>query len=566
MMDRSDQEALDTVRGGAKKVWPGCYRGRIESIDDPDRLGRVRVRVWALHSDETVVPDSALPWAEVNSDGGGGYDFGSFDPPPVGSGVWVMFEGGESDLPVVIGTFRGIPKRDSINPNIFLVKDGKPTIETSWKPPDEELETPKDVFDDVYAGDPHPTRRVWKKSYKGHTIVVEDGDGKEFLKIIDRAGQVIEMDCAVAETYSAGNAAQRGVRDSIRGDQLPHNIMRDKRASIRIRDLSGQEILLDARNLDERVIIRGKSRTGAENQIILRSGKGKESIEIRDSAGDFILLDPNSPTPILIQDSAGNGIKFEKGSGGVVIKSAKVTTEEAPQKTTTIKGTKTSDIRGDEIKQIQGNKKTQIVNDASIGVLGNSSLSLGGALKLVAANTSPSGPETTALDVQLISGNFHLNIKTLGDIKLDTTKGDVELSTLAGNATLKSTSLGDANVDALTGKVLLGNKLLPTVLGSMEQLVKGNTFQTQMATYLTTRQAATGAALGTCSAFQALLVPALVLNIIPAIGNTLFTILGGPAWIAHQAGLVAAFSAYQGAEAALNASLISMLSLKTYTQ
>jgi hypothetical protein len=565
-MDRSDQEALELVRGGAKRVWPGCYRGRVESIDDPDRLGRVRVRVWALHSDETVVPDSSLPWAEVNEDGGGGFDFGSFDPPPVGASVWVMFEGGDSDLPVVIGTFRGIPKRDSINPNIFLVKDQKPNVETAWKPPDEELETPKDVFDEVYAGDPHPTRRVWKKSYKGHTILIEDGDGKEFLRIVDRAGQVIEMDCPVDEEYSKGNAAQRGARDAIRGDQLPHNIMRNKRASIRIRDLSGQEILLDARHLDERVIIRGKSRTGAENQIILRSGKGKESIELRDSAGDYILLDPNSETPIRLQDSAGNGIKFEKGSGGVVISSAKVTTEEAPQKKTTIKGTKESDIRGDEVKQVQGNKKTQVVNDASVGVLGNTSLSLGGALKVVVANTSPSGPETTPLDIQLLTGNFHLNIKTLGNITLDTTSGNVELSTLAGNATLKTSSIGNANVDATVGKVLLGNALLPTALGSMEQLVKGNTFQTQMATYLSARQAATGAVLGTCSAFQALLVPGLVLNLIPAIGNTLFSVLAGPAWIAHQAGLVAAFSAYQGAESALNAALISMLSLKTYTQ
>jgi hypothetical protein len=235
-----------------------------------------------------------------------------------------MFEGGNPELPVVTGTFRGIPQRDSLNPNVFLVKDNKPDVEKPWQPPDEELETPKDVFDDVYQGDPHPTRRVWKKSYKGHTIIVEDGDGKEFLKIIDRAGQIIEMDCPVDEEYSAGNAAQRGVRDAIRGDQLPHDIMRNKRASIRIRDLSGQEILLDAKNQDERIVIRGHGRSGTENRIILKSGKGKDSIEIVDSVGDSIKLDPNAKTPIVIKDSAGNALEFSKGSGGVMLKSAKV--------------------------------------------------------------------------------------------------------------------------------------------------------------------------------------------------------------------------------------------------
>jgi hypothetical protein len=479
-MARTEEDAVRAIRKGAKKIWPGCERGQIVSIDDPDQLGRVRVRVWALHGDDTVVPDSSLPWADVSEQGGGGYDYGSFDPPPVGSGVWVMFEGGNPDLPVVQGTFRGVPKRDTYNPNIFLVKDNKPNSEKPWKPPDEEVETPKDVFEDIYAGDPHPTRRVWKKSYKGHTIVIEDGDGKEFLQIIDRAGQIIELDCPVAEGYAEGNAAQRGTRNAIKGDQLPHEFMKYKRAAIRIRDLSGQEILLDAKNQEERIVIRGHSVTGSENKIIIKSGKGKESIEIVDSSGDTFKMDPNSDTPIVIRDNSVNAIVFDKAAGGVKVSSAKVSEEESPQKKITIKGKKESEIKGDEVKRVLGNKNTKVVNDFMGGVLGNSNISLGGALKMVLANVAPSGPETTALDILIANatGGGSARLSTLlGNLKFDSVAGNVELSTLAGIASLKTTA-GIANVDGTSVK-------LGSVLTAIQPVLKGTVYTAAEGIFLT---------------------------------------------------------------------------------
>jgi hypothetical protein len=257
MPARQQREAIERIRGTTKdKEWYGLYRGKVENIDDPDRLGRVKARVWAVHGDKQRTPTTVIPWAEVSEIGGGGHDYGSYDPPPVGSTVFIGFEGGNRDNPVMLGTWRGVPKRDTDNPNVFLVNDNLPPVEKPWVPPDEELETPKDVFEDVHDSDPHPTRRVWRKSFKGHTIVIEDGDGKEFLKIIDRAGQVIMMDCPVAKENSEGNAAQRGVRDVTRDDQLPHAAMDNRRAAIRIIDLSGQEIMLEARDQGERIVIR----------------------------------------------------------------------------------------------------------------------------------------------------------------------------------------------------------------------------------------------------------------------------------------------------------------------
>jgi len=486
-----DAKAAREIRKGTQDTWSGVYRGRVESVDDPDRLGRVKARIWALHGDDVRTPTSALPWAEVNELGGGGYDYGSFNPPPVGSSIWVAFECANPSFPVVFGTYRGIPERDQDNANLYLTKDNKPDVEKSWSPPNAELETPKDVFDGVFAGDPHPTRRVWHKSYKGHTILIEDGDGKEFLKIIDRSGQIIEMDCPVTKEIGQGNAAQRGTRDAARGDQMSHDAMRDGRALIRIKDLSGQEILFDASDGNERLIIRGRNRMGStENKITLKSGKGKDAIEIEDNAGNMIRLDPNSTTPITLKDTAGNAIIFDTDAGTIKIRSAKATVEDVPQKQTTVSGKKYSKIGGDEEKDIQGNKKTQVVGDIVTGVMSNQSMSIGGALKAMITNMSPNGSETTPVDITVSNallanlsvettgnpplapaaqanikfktnaaeGNFEVDVAVKGDINETTTLGNVQIGTLVGDATF-GTNLGKVTCQTTAGQATFATAL-----------------------------------------------------------------------------------------------------------
>jgi hypothetical protein len=481
-----------------------------------------------------------------------------------------MFEHADPDYPVIIGTFRGTPKRDENNPNVFLIKDTEPKTEEGWQPPDEELETPKDVFEDVYSGDPHPTRRVWKKSYKGHTIIIDDGDGKEFLKIIDRSGQIIEMDCPVEVDFSEGNKAQRGTRDSTKNNQLSHDILVNKRASIRIKDLSGQEILLDAQNMRERIVLRSRNRLGTvENKIELKSGKGKESIEIVDSAGDSIKMDPNSQTPIEISDSSGNSIVFDKENGKITLNSTKTAEETSPNKNLIIKGNKISDIRGEESKSILGNKRTRVVGDINFGSLGSSFGSIGGALKLLIANQAPSGSESNAIDIKVnnLTGGGDIKLNTLfGDVVIDSSKGDVELSTLIGNAILKTSSLGDANVDSTTGKVILGNSSLPQVIGSQEKLVKGETHNQLFATYLSSLNTAITSLSGAMATFNGVLSVAIPLIATPVTGPALF--LGDIAtpWLTFQQTFALSVSSILTAINTLNSSLSTMLSTKTVTQ
>lgn len=83
----------------------GFYRAVVEDNNDPDKRGRVRVRIWGLHTDKKTktvkegVPSNELPWAEpcLPIHEGGMTGFGMFGVPLQGSHVMVFFEAGNLD-------------------------------------------------------------------------------------------------------------------------------------------------------------------------------------------------------------------------------------------------------------------------------------------------------------------------------------------------------------------------------------------------------------------------------------------------------------------------------------
>jgi phage baseplate assembly protein gpV len=90
----------------------GFYRGVVEDIDDPLSSGRVRIRVWGLHSQSSVknatdgIPTSELPWAEpcIPIAEGGISQRGFFGVPQINSHVLVIFENGNPLRPIYIGS------------------------------------------------------------------------------------------------------------------------------------------------------------------------------------------------------------------------------------------------------------------------------------------------------------------------------------------------------------------------------------------------------------------------------------------------------------------------------
>lgn len=90
----------------------GIYKGIVVDTEDPAGLNRIKVRVLELHGmvEETSygslkrgtairlrLEDEDLPWAEVC------YPFGQTAPPEINQVVWIMFYGGNSQYPVIVG-------------------------------------------------------------------------------------------------------------------------------------------------------------------------------------------------------------------------------------------------------------------------------------------------------------------------------------------------------------------------------------------------------------------------------------------------------------------------------
>lgn len=74
----------------------GIYAGLIVDNNDPEKLGRCKIRIYNLFDGQ--VPDSYLPWAIPNFEFIGS-KLGSFIVPPVGAIVMVYFDQGDIYLP-----------------------------------------------------------------------------------------------------------------------------------------------------------------------------------------------------------------------------------------------------------------------------------------------------------------------------------------------------------------------------------------------------------------------------------------------------------------------------------
>jgi hypothetical protein len=104
----------------------GFYRGVVEDNNDPLKAGRVRVRIWGLHTsqkiqdDEKGIPTEHLDWAEpcLSLSEGSISGFGTWNVPLQGSHVMLFFENGNIAQPRYFATMPGIPEsKESLDTN-----------------------------------------------------------------------------------------------------------------------------------------------------------------------------------------------------------------------------------------------------------------------------------------------------------------------------------------------------------------------------------------------------------------------------------------------------------------
>lgn len=179
-----DNEELNKVLKSFEEVnYNAFYRAYVVDNNDVDKLGKVKVRIPVLHGftskNPNFVDSNALPWASPAIFPSGGNDSGAFLVPNVGDTVYVTFEADSPKLPIYFG---GIPSKIGDNEKkISSVNINK--------------NEPYTYNDDDYIKDiVNGTERVIYKSLKGATIIIDDYDSNEYIKIIDQAGQEVTME------------------------------------------------------------------------------------------------------------------------------------------------------------------------------------------------------------------------------------------------------------------------------------------------------------------------------------------------------------------------------------
>jgi len=90
----------DSSSGGGQQRFYGKYRGTVIGNNDPQQTGRVQVQV------SDVLGATGSSWATPCM-AGAGAQAGCFIVPPVGAQVWVEFEQGDPDYPILAGGFWG---------------------------------------------------------------------------------------------------------------------------------------------------------------------------------------------------------------------------------------------------------------------------------------------------------------------------------------------------------------------------------------------------------------------------------------------------------------------------
>ena len=179
-MDFRDRQTEERYRNR----WFGKYRAFVRDNNDPERLGRVRLEIPAVLGSGR---ENWSEWAYPCFPYGGNEDTGMFFVPEEGASVWAEFEGGQVQHPIWSGVWLA-----QSNPGEQPEESKRECSDCACLDCEDKQEHQGHAHDQrehtKYHGHPPyycPRLKVLLKTETGHTILADDSDEKECLKIIE---------------------------------------------------------------------------------------------------------------------------------------------------------------------------------------------------------------------------------------------------------------------------------------------------------------------------------------------------------------------------------------------
>lgn len=191
-----------------KNVYPFCYRAIVVDNNDPELLGRIRLKVPEIFG-ENLITDWAFGKVGITGSDGT-HEKGDFHIPNIGDAVWCEFESGNPNYPVWSGTWYS----QNTPPPALAQGTADSTVQSVF-PATPEVKDP-------YAAK-YPYNHVFK-TLSGHTVEFDDTPEHERIKIYHASGTFVDIDTAgnvrikvVGNVYSEVNG---DVSERIHGDVI----------------------------------------------------------------------------------------------------------------------------------------------------------------------------------------------------------------------------------------------------------------------------------------------------------------------------------------------------------
>jgi hypothetical protein len=284
-MSTADRELLERLLTRVEGRYYGKYQGFVVDNADPQKRGRLRVKV-----PEVLGPEVVSGWAEPCWPYGGGPDFGTFSVPPITkageaftTGVWVEFRGGDPQYPIWVGTFFGAPSDTSEAPG----DDGDPSV-------------------DVHVS----------RTFAGHSIVAVDTAQEERFEMRDAAGQKLTLEAKLKPNTKRDADGKKATETA----DVAYSDLVNNEAKVTLVDFAGNTLLLDATKAAPTVRITNTDKDGNVVQTIELVAGSDAKIVVTDNNQNVITMDKAG----IKIDAGGQGDTITLDSSGIKEKASKI--------------------------------------------------------------------------------------------------------------------------------------------------------------------------------------------------------------------------------------------------